>query len=695
MNITDLWGSSSRKLNEDYSPINECNVGDLVEIVGKVQGHGLKGKVKDTGKDGSFVVVDLGKHGIRSFQMSDVSTIGGDLDGDGDFDLDMDERAGPVSKKDWQKYWHRTNEASCSTVSNMANDALEDELDEHGGGIGPRQHWQKLMPETCVDERAGPVSGGTWQKKFHKTNECSCGKCDCSVCNPPKKQVKTSFVDESFNQPYPIQYREGQDSAAYIFTSDDGRHGVVRFLDPDGINEWELKFKMNGLIGVTGGGDAFRLWATVIEACKMFMRDHGNDVEYLVFTASEPSRQKLYDRLVRTFVSQFGLRLKESGIIKNGDKQYILENPNYAENKDLYEKNYPGQETPGIRSTARRKSNRTASYARSMLKPGRKSDEIRSSMISKNHPGRDVRQQSDDLRKRLKTQSDTKNSTYASMSANHLKGMKKLNKDHSTPKNKLTTSPLSESFLTSGWEKDWNSKVMERAGPVDTVRWAPPWIAAGRDGASLAKDIDYDYTQENVDNQADKPNWSPLESFYDYDDYISFDEYEIDGSEDSQGLQQGSAECELVNYEMPTFTSYDIETQETTDPEAPGSSGVWDDAPEEDTDPEFFDGKEKTQTDPYDLGYPTKDTAIKLEFPKMSSEHAKLADAKAKPDSTMKTSEKLAEAVVRVNPNIVLEYTDNEISNVCYEVSDKYYGKRLAEADYGILARQVLKILRA
>jgi hypothetical protein len=30
-----------------------------------------------------------------------------------------------------------------------------DEVDEHGGGIGPRQHWQDLMPETVVDVKSG------------------------------------------------------------------------------------------------------------------------------------------------------------------------------------------------------------------------------------------------------------------------------------------------------------------------------------------------------------------------------------------------------------------------------------------------------------------------------------------------------------------------------------------------------------
>ena len=56
-----------------------------------------------------------------------------------------------------------------------------------------------------------------------------------------------------------------------------------------------------GMYGVTGGGDAFVIFATVIHALKMFVRAHGRP--FILFTAKEASRQKLYDRFVRVVKS--------------------------------------------------------------------------------------------------------------------------------------------------------------------------------------------------------------------------------------------------------------------------------------------------------------------------------------------------------------------------------------------------------
>jgi hypothetical protein len=64
--------------------------------------------------------------------------------------------------------------------------------------------------------------------------------------------------------------------------------------------------------GVTGGGDAFVIFATVIHALKVFARLFATR-PFIVFTAKEASRQKLYDRFVRmvksTIPGMHGFRL--------------------------------------------------------------------------------------------------------------------------------------------------------------------------------------------------------------------------------------------------------------------------------------------------------------------------------------------------------------------------------------------------
>ena len=73
-----------------------------------------------------------------------------------------------------------------------------------------------------------------------------------------------------------------------------------------------------GMYGVTGGGDAFVIFATVIHALKMFVRAHGRP--FILFTAKEASRQKLYDRFVRvvksTVPGMHGFRLINTSAVR-------------------------------------------------------------------------------------------------------------------------------------------------------------------------------------------------------------------------------------------------------------------------------------------------------------------------------------------------------------------------------------------
>ena len=70
--------------------------------------------------------------------------------------------------------------------------------------------------------------------------------------------------------------------------------------------------------GVTGGGHAFAVFATVIHALKAFVRSHNRP--FIVFTAKEASREKLYDRFVRMVKSavpgMHGFRLINTPAVK-------------------------------------------------------------------------------------------------------------------------------------------------------------------------------------------------------------------------------------------------------------------------------------------------------------------------------------------------------------------------------------------
>jgi hypothetical protein len=64
---------------------------------------------------------------------------------------------------------------------------------------------------------------------------------------------------------------------------------------------WELTFQSDDQadsFGVTGTGQAFTVFATVIHALKVFVQKT-RPRPFIVFTAKEASREKLYDRFVR------------------------------------------------------------------------------------------------------------------------------------------------------------------------------------------------------------------------------------------------------------------------------------------------------------------------------------------------------------------------------------------------------------
>ena len=136
-------------------------------------------------------------------------------------------------------------------------------------------------------------------------------------------------MDEAFTNPLPIKVTSYPRSWTATFTVPATPHDKTYEIEfialglkiPDKLKTtnapWELSFRqdtgdeMTSRYGVTGGGDAFVIFATVIHALKMFVQAHNRP--FIVFTAKEASRQKLYDRFVRmvksTVSGMHGFRL--------------------------------------------------------------------------------------------------------------------------------------------------------------------------------------------------------------------------------------------------------------------------------------------------------------------------------------------------------------------------------------------------
>jgi hypothetical protein len=56
-------------------------------------------------------------------------------------------------------------------------------------------------------------------------------------------------------------------------------------------------------MGITGGGDAPKIFGTVLQAINDYVSM--NDPEYIMFTADEPSRRKLYTHMVRRLAKTY------------------------------------------------------------------------------------------------------------------------------------------------------------------------------------------------------------------------------------------------------------------------------------------------------------------------------------------------------------------------------------------------------
>lgn len=103
-------------------------------------------------------------------------------------------------------------------------------------------------------------------------------------------------INELFSREYPITW----DRNRAHFKTANGRPGVIVF-DADEPDEGDyslvdVEFSVQDEFGVTGQGDATSIFATVHSAIKEYIADHQPD--FITFSADEPSRQKLYSRMV-------------------------------------------------------------------------------------------------------------------------------------------------------------------------------------------------------------------------------------------------------------------------------------------------------------------------------------------------------------------------------------------------------------
>lgn len=125
--------------------------------------------------------------------------------------------------------------------------------------------------------------------------------------NSPTYQVenmedKAKHIQEAFDQPYEWKKGAGSREVEYAWQMENKRVGkcIFRLEDPSS-DAWGMLFTINGQKQITGEGNAFRIFATVVSCFKDWMATEGKNARIIGFAADmkEPSRIKLYNRLSR------------------------------------------------------------------------------------------------------------------------------------------------------------------------------------------------------------------------------------------------------------------------------------------------------------------------------------------------------------------------------------------------------------
>jgi hypothetical protein len=138
----------------------------------------------------------------------------------------------------------------------------------------------------------------------------------------------STFLAELFEKPYAVRemkrlgYGIATAEITYQAKTEDGKYLNI---DITKINHgWEINFTIDGSHDLTHAGKPFRVFATVIEAARMFLEWHLKDWDALpqqlnmISKTSESKREVVYAALMRRFGKQYGYRITNRSVVGSG-----------------------------------------------------------------------------------------------------------------------------------------------------------------------------------------------------------------------------------------------------------------------------------------------------------------------------------------------------------------------------------------
>ena len=218
---------------------------------------------------------------------------------------------------------------------------------ETGGGF----NWQKL-PDIKFD---------TGDVVFYKVSGDPEEFENYTALEESQQDVAGNFTDgvikESFDQPYPIIWSRGEygDVDGFTTLADGSRLELLFNLENKESKQWMFQFYRDDRDDVSGQGDAQRVFATVLNALKIFLRRRRPN--RLHFSASREtdsgqksqSRSNLYTRLVQRYAPTWGYNVE---IYDDGGRrvEYVLT----PKVKQKTNENFADGKNPGRKGLAKR-----------------------------------------------------------------------------------------------------------------------------------------------------------------------------------------------------------------------------------------------------------------------------------------------------------------------------------------------------
>ena len=140
------------------------------------------------------------------------------------------------------------------------------------------------------------------------------------IGEPRNRNARNPVVDinESFDKPYKLRWERGDKDIDAIAKLPDGNYLTIMFnkgFSQDTKEEaWSVEFYRDNSQEVTGEGDEFRVFATVLSAIQIFIKKYKPN--RVIFAANKvddtghdsPSRANLYDKLVQRYAKSWGFR---------------------------------------------------------------------------------------------------------------------------------------------------------------------------------------------------------------------------------------------------------------------------------------------------------------------------------------------------------------------------------------------------